>query len=86
MKLDPEEAHDTFIMYTFIQGTHQSRIGKLEEGLGNQFDKGVNIYPWNLENTTNMIINYEDYVNNPKHPEKKGNNKKEIQRNNNITK
>ena len=69
--MDSEEAYEKFIVYTFIQGTNHSRTGKLEENLANQFDLGVNIYPCDLSNTTNMIINYKNYVNNPNHPGKK---------------
>ena len=71
MKLDSEEAHEKFISYTFIQGTYQSIIVKHEEYLANKFALGVNSYPYELTNATNMGINYKNYVNNPNNPGKK---------------
>ena len=68
VKIDSEEAYEKFIFYTFIQGTDQKITGKLEEDLAHQYDLGVNIYPCNLENATNIIINYKNYVNNPNRP------------------
>ena len=39
--------------------------------LANQFAIGVNSYPYDLANATNMIINYKNYVNKPNYPGKK---------------
>ena len=71
MKFNSEEAYEKFIAHKFIEETDHIITGKLKEDLANQFDLGVNSYPWNLTNTTNMIINYENYFNNPNHPGKK---------------
>ena len=70
MNLDSKEAYEKFIDYTFMQVTDNSRAGKLEEDLTNKFSLFVNIYPCNLENSTNMVINYKKYVNNPNHTSK----------------
>ena len=69
--MDLEVAYDKFITYTFKQGTDHIRTGKLIEYLANQFYLGVNSYQWYLANATNVIINYKNYVNNPKHPRNK---------------
>ena len=71
MKLDSEEAYDKLISYTFIQWTDHSWKGKLEEDLANQFALGVNSYPCDLTNATNMNINYKNLVNNPNRSIKK---------------
>ena len=68
MRLDSEETYDKFVTYRFIQGTDNSRTGKVKEDLANQFALGVNSYPCYFPNTTNMIINYKKYVSNPNHP------------------
>ena len=75
LKLHSEETCKNFIGYTFIQGTDHIRTGKHKEDLSNQFDLGVNSYPCDLENATNMDMNDKNYVNNSDHPGKKINNK-----------
>ena len=64
-----------FFLIHFYKTGHR-RTERLEEDLGNQFDKGVNIYPCNLENTTNIIISYKTYIKNTNHPGKKNNQSK----------
>ena len=54
-----------------MQGTDNRRTCKLEEGLAGQFSLGINSYPYNLSNATNIINNYKNYVNNPNHYGKK---------------
>ena len=46
-------------------------MGKPGEDLANKFALGVNRFPYDLPNATNMIINYKSYVNNPNNPGKK---------------
>ena len=45
--------------------------GKIWEDLANKFAVGVNSYPYDLANSTNMFINYRKYVNNSTHPGRK---------------
>ena len=59
------------IAYEFLQGTGVIRTGKIKEDLANQFPLSVNSYPCDLENATNMFINYNNYVNNKNRPGKK---------------
>ena len=68
MKLDSEEAYEKFISYKFIQESDNSRTGKLEEDLANQFTIGVNSYPCDLANATSMNIIYKNCVNNSNQP------------------
>ena len=71
MKLDSEEAYETFVAYAFIQVTGHIRTGKLKDYLASQFASGVISYPCDLSNAKNMIISYKNYVYNPNHPVKK---------------
>ena len=71
MKLDSEEAYDKFFIYAVIQGTDHSILGKPNEHFANQFVLVVNIYPFDSPNSTNIIIDYKNYVNNLDHPGKK---------------
>ena len=67
IKFYSEKAYDKFFAYTFIKITNNSRMGKPGEDLANKFALGVNRFPYDLPNATNMIINYKNYVNNPHH-------------------
>ena len=60
-------------------------MGNLREDLADQFYLGVNSYPCDLANATNMIINDKSCVNNPNHPGKKNNNQGNILRKIQIT-
>ena len=71
VKLDSEEAYDKFLVYTFIQGTYHSGIGKFEDDLANQFSLVANSYPCDLANVTIMVIKYKNYINKPNHSVKK---------------
>ena len=59
-----------FFLIHFYKTGHR-RTERLEEDLGNKFTIGVNSYPCNLPNGTNMIINYNIYVNNSNYPGEK---------------
>ena len=52
-------------------------MGKPGEDLANKFALGVNRFPYDLPNATNMIINYKNYVNNPHHT---GNKQKQLKK------
>jgi hypothetical protein len=60
-----EEAYNRFIAFAFIKGADPNRSGKLDEDLANQFALGQDMYPTDLANATNMIINFQNKVNNP---------------------
>ena len=78
MKLDPEEAYENIIAYTFIQGTNCIRTGKIEEYLANLFALGVNSYPCDLASKTNMTIIIETMLTTQTVLERESNNQRNI--------
>ena len=63
-----DKAYDRFIGYAFVQAVSQTKAGKLEEDLANQYALNDDKYPIDLPSATNAVINYRNYINNPNHP------------------
>lgn len=66
-----EEAYDKFIAYAYLQAADKNKVGKLDEDLANNYAMGQDEYPIDLAKATDLIIGYQNKVNNPNHPSKK---------------
>ena len=84
--MDPEEAYEKIIAYTFIQGTNRIRTGKIEEYLANWFALGVNSYPCDLSRKKNTTIIRETMLTTQTVLERESNNQRNIRIKNQMKK
>ena len=69
-----KEKYNKLMVYTYIICYDKRRCGKLVEDLSNDYVLGYNKYPNDVINAQNMVINYNNNINNPNKRNKTSNN------------